>query len=103
MAAETILTRDAKAVLNFAITGRRPARNNFPKDYLFLPDFEPHDPPRNLRLVGMRQNLEAGSELCVGDHVRAHIGSVIFSGFWPAGGRLAIHLQDQHGMMRCEV
>src|ERR1700688_4495284 len=103
MAAETILFRDVEAVLHFAIARLRAARRDRSKNNFLLAKFNAQDFPGNLRLIHVRENFIARSELGLRNHVGPHARGMILGSLGPAGWRLAVYLEYKHGMMRHEV
>ena len=61
-------------------------------------EVEADDLERNLRLIGVGENLKRWSKAGVGDHVRSQFPGA-FMCLRPAMLRLAIHRQHQHGMV----
>ena len=53
--------------------------------------------------LGVRENLVAGRELRMRNHVGPHVKSVLLRILWPTGRRMAVHFEHQHGMMRHEI
>lgn len=103
MATEAILLCDAEAGLHFALARLRPARSDSAKDNFLLAELDPHNAPRNLRFIHMRENLKAGCEMWMRNHVWSHIKGMLLSILWPASRWLAVHVEDQQRVVRRHV